>query len=52
MHLDLDGCSSLEDMPPGIGQLTSLQTLTSFIIGKESCTSGQASDNAIGSFAS
>ncbi|KAF3680635.1 putative U3 small nucleolar RNA-associated protein 11-like [Capsicum annuum] len=44
MHLDLDGCSSLEDMPPGIGQLTSLQTLTSFIIGKESCTSGQASD--------
>ncbi|PHT30371.1 hypothetical protein CQW23_30035 [Capsicum baccatum] len=40
----LDGCSSLEDMPPGIGQLTSLRTLTSFIIGKESCTSGQAND--------
>ncbi|PHT85565.1 hypothetical protein T459_07671 [Capsicum annuum] len=44
MHLDFDGCSSLEDMPAGVGQLTSLRTLPSFIIGKESCISGQASD--------
>ncbi|PHT39141.1 hypothetical protein CQW23_22714 [Capsicum baccatum] len=44
MHLDFDGCSSLEDMPAGICQLTSLRTLPSFIIGKESCISGQASD--------
>ncbi|PHT39113.1 hypothetical protein CQW23_22686 [Capsicum baccatum] len=42
--LDVKHCSSLEYMPPGIGQLTSLRTLTSFIIGKESCISGQASD--------
>ncbi|KAM3326833.1 hypothetical protein P3S67_001959 [Capsicum chacoense] len=42
MHLDFDGCSSLEDMPAG--QLTSLRMLPSFIIGKESCISGQASD--------
>ncbi|PHT85190.1 hypothetical protein T459_07296 [Capsicum annuum] len=44
MHLDFDGCSSLEGMPAGVGQLTSLRTLSSFIIGKESCISGQASD--------
>ncbi|XP_047264081.1 putative disease resistance protein RGA3 [Capsicum annuum] len=44
MHLDLDDFSSLEDMPPGIGQLTYLRTLTSFIMGKESCISGQESD--------
>ncbi|KAF3660427.1 putative oxidation resistance protein 1-like isoform X1 [Capsicum annuum] len=44
MHLDFDGCLSLEDMPAGVGQLTSLRTLSSFIIGKESCISGQASD--------
>ncbi|KAF3639655.1 putative oxidation resistance protein 1-like isoform X1 [Capsicum annuum] len=40
----LDDFSSLEDMPPGIGQLTYLRTLTSFIMGKESCISGQESD--------
>ncbi|PHT30366.1 hypothetical protein CQW23_30030 [Capsicum baccatum] len=44
MHLDLDACSSPEDLPPGIGHLTSLRTLISFILGKETCTSGQASD--------
>ncbi|KAM3249382.1 putative disease resistance protein RGA3 [Capsicum annuum] len=44
MHLDFGGYSSLEDMPVGIGQLTSLRTLTSFILGKERCISGQASD--------
>ncbi|KAM3356669.1 hypothetical protein P3S68_023383 [Capsicum galapagoense] len=44
VHLDFDGCSSLEDMPAEIGQVTSLRTLPSFIIGKESCISGQASD--------
>ncbi|KAM3356704.1 hypothetical protein P3S68_023418 [Capsicum galapagoense] len=44
MHLDFGGYSSLEDMPVGIGQLTSLRTLTSFILGKESCISGQVSD--------
>ncbi|KAF3659205.1 putative oxidation resistance protein 1-like isoform X1 [Capsicum annuum] len=43
-YLDLDDFSSLEDMPPGIGQLTYLRTLTSFIMGKESCISGQESD--------
>ncbi|KAH0739938.1 hypothetical protein KY290_038643 [Solanum tuberosum] len=43
MHLDFNYCFSLEDMP-GIGQLTSLRTLTDFIIGKESCISGLASD--------
>uniref|UniRef100_M1BFQ3 NBS-LRR resistance protein RGH1 n=2 Tax=Solanum tuberosum TaxID=4113 RepID=M1BFQ3_SOLTU len=43
MHLDFNYCLSLEDMP-GIGQLTSLRTLTDFIIGKESCKSGLASD--------
>ncbi|KAF3639097.1 hypothetical protein FXO38_22870 [Capsicum annuum] len=31
-------------MPAEIGQVTSLRTLPSFIIGKESCISGQASD--------
>ncbi|PHT39140.1 hypothetical protein CQW23_22713 [Capsicum baccatum] len=44
VHLDFDGCSSLEDMPAEIGQVTSLWTLPSFIIGKESCISGQVSD--------
>ncbi|PHU21190.1 hypothetical protein BC332_06297 [Capsicum chinense] len=44
VHLDFDGCSSLEDMPAEIGQVTSLRMLPSFIIGKESCISGQASD--------
>ncbi|KAM3356701.1 hypothetical protein P3S68_023415 [Capsicum galapagoense] len=44
MHLDFDGCSSLKDMLPGMGQLTSLRTLPSFIIGQESCISGEAID--------
>ncbi|KAF3663797.1 putative oxidation resistance protein 1-like isoform X1 [Capsicum annuum] len=44
MHLEFHHCTALKDMPPGIGQLTSLRTLPSFIVGKESCISGQASD--------
>ncbi|PHT39111.1 hypothetical protein CQW23_22684 [Capsicum baccatum] len=31
MHLDFYGCSSLEDMPVGVGQLTSLRTLPSLV---------------------
>ncbi|XP_059645018.1 putative disease resistance protein RGA3 [Cornus florida] len=32
-HLDLDNCNDLTDMPRGFGQLTSLRTLTRFIVG-------------------
>ncbi|XP_072151587.1 disease resistance protein RGA2-like [Setaria viridis] len=32
-HLYTHGCKSLTCMPPGLGQITSLQTLTYFIIG-------------------
>ncbi|XBJ14069.1 hypothetical protein VPH35_006163 [Triticum aestivum] len=31
-HLYTNGCSSLKCMPPGLGQLTSLQTLTYFVV--------------------
>nr|XP_034568444.1 disease resistance protein RGA2-like isoform X2 [Setaria viridis] len=32
-HLYTNGCESLTCMPPGLGQITSLQTLTYFVIG-------------------
>ncbi|KAI8570672.1 hypothetical protein RHMOL_Rhmol01G0054300 [Rhododendron molle] len=32
-HLDVTGADSLQEMPPKIGKLTSLQTLSNFIIG-------------------
>ncbi|KAJ9159472.1 hypothetical protein P3X46_024979 [Hevea brasiliensis] len=35
-HLDCEGCWSLTHMPNGIGQLTSLQTLTWFVVAKDS----------------
>ncbi|XP_010245910.1 PREDICTED: putative disease resistance protein RGA3 [Nelumbo nucifera] len=35
-HLDLESCSNLVCTPPGLGGLTCLQTLTIFIVGKES----------------
>ncbi|KAF8650799.1 hypothetical protein HU200_063703 [Digitaria exilis] len=34
-HLYLDGCSKLRCMPAGIGKLSSLRTLTNYIVGKE-----------------
>ncbi|PIA60072.1 hypothetical protein AQUCO_00400744v1 [Aquilegia coerulea] len=34
-HLDLDIASLLISMPPGIGDLTELQTLSAFIVGKD-----------------
>ncbi|KAL5978330.1 hypothetical protein ACLOJK_029447 [Asimina triloba] len=34
-HLDLEGCMNTESMPPQIGRLTFLQTLSWFIIGRE-----------------
>ncbi|CAL5323992.1 unnamed protein product [Camellia sinensis] len=33
-HLDITGANSLHEMPPKIGQLTSLQTLSKFIVSK------------------
>uniref|UniRef100_A0A0E0L1X0 Uncharacterized protein n=1 Tax=Oryza punctata TaxID=4537 RepID=A0A0E0L1X0_ORYPU len=35
-HVYLDGCSSLQRMPLGLGQLTNLRTLTMYIVGNES----------------
>ncbi|KAA8515648.1 hypothetical protein F0562_018741 [Nyssa sinensis] len=35
-HLELDGCGSLTHMPHGLGQLTSLRTLTQFVVGHDS----------------
>ncbi|KAF7153189.1 hypothetical protein RHSIM_Rhsim01G0056000 [Rhododendron simsii] len=32
-HLDVTGADSLQEMPPKIGKLTSLQTLSNFIVG-------------------
>lgn len=34
-HIIIDHCHSLSKMPPRIGKLTSLQTLSQFIVGKE-----------------
>ncbi|KAK4489714.1 hypothetical protein RD792_000348 [Penstemon davidsonii] len=34
-HLFLEGCNSLSEMPPSIGELASLQTLSFFIVGHE-----------------
>uniref|UniRef100_A0A7N2N2M1 Uncharacterized protein n=1 Tax=Quercus lobata TaxID=97700 RepID=A0A7N2N2M1_QUELO len=34
-HLDIDGCENLTHMPCGLGQLTSLQTLTLFVVSKD-----------------
>ncbi|PSS12020.1 Disease resistance protein [Actinidia chinensis var. chinensis] len=34
-HLEIDGCITLTHMPLGVGQLTCLQTLTQFIVGRE-----------------
>ncbi|KAF7138280.1 hypothetical protein RHSIM_Rhsim07G0110200 [Rhododendron simsii] len=34
-HLDVTGAISLQEMPPNIGKLTSLQTLSNFIVGKD-----------------
>ncbi|KAI8546604.1 hypothetical protein RHMOL_Rhmol07G0131900 [Rhododendron molle] len=34
-HLDVTGANSLQEMPPKIGKLTSLQTLSNFIVGKD-----------------
>ncbi|KAL7230930.1 hypothetical protein ACSBR2_009246 [Camellia fascicularis] len=33
-HLDVTGANSLQEMPPKMGQLTSLQTLSNFIVSK------------------
>ncbi|KAJ6297225.1 hypothetical protein OIU78_022872 [Salix suchowensis] len=33
-HLEIDHCTGLTHMPNGLGQLTSLQTLTQFVVGK------------------
>ncbi|KAM3741972.1 hypothetical protein ACB098_07G037100 [Castanea mollissima] len=33
-HLDLEDCENLTHMPCGLGQLTSLQTLSSFVVSK------------------
>uniref|UniRef100_A0A0D9V0U4 Uncharacterized protein n=1 Tax=Leersia perrieri TaxID=77586 RepID=A0A0D9V0U4_9ORYZ len=39
-HLYTDGCMSLKCMPPNLGHLTSLQTLTYFVVGSNSgCSS-------------
>jgi hypothetical protein len=39
-HLYTDGCMSLKSMPPNLGHLTSLQTLTYFVVGNNSgCSS-------------
>ncbi|KAF3947613.1 hypothetical protein CMV_026279 [Castanea mollissima] len=35
MHLGIDDCHSLTRMPEGLGQLTCLQSLSCFIVGKE-----------------
>ena len=32
IHLYLHGCRSLENMPPHIGQLNNLRTLTTFVV--------------------
>ncbi|TXG48523.1 hypothetical protein EZV62_024398 [Acer yangbiense] len=34
-HLYLNGCNKLSEMPPKIGQITCLKTLTRFIVGKK-----------------
>ncbi|KAG8382075.1 hypothetical protein BUALT_Bualt05G0038800 [Buddleja alternifolia] len=34
-HLLLEGCESLSEMPPKIGELTSLKTLSLFVVGHE-----------------
>jgi hypothetical protein len=33
-HLEIDQCTGLTHMPNGLGQLTALQTLTQFVVGK------------------
>uniref|UniRef100_A0A0D3F433 Uncharacterized protein n=1 Tax=Oryza barthii TaxID=65489 RepID=A0A0D3F433_9ORYZ len=38
-HIYTGGCESLECMPPDLGQLTSLQTLTFFVVGSSSSCS-------------
>jgi hypothetical protein len=38
-HLYTNGCDSLTNMPPGLGQITSLQTLTYFVVGVNSSCS-------------
>jgi hypothetical protein len=38
-HLYTNGCTSLECMPPDLGQVTSLQTLTYFVVGSSSSCS-------------
>ncbi|KAK4597685.1 hypothetical protein RGQ29_015272 [Quercus rubra] len=35
-HLEIDGCDKLAQMPCGLGQLTSLQTLSLFVLRKQS----------------
>lgn len=35
-HLYTNGCTSLECMPPDLGQVTSLQTITYFVVGSSS----------------
>ncbi|KAI8025362.1 putative disease resistance protein RGA4 [Camellia lanceoleosa] len=38
-HLEIEGCAGLSYMPLGLGELTCLQTLSIFILGKESSIS-------------
>ena len=40
-HLDIDGCENLTRMPSGLGQLTSLQTLTLFVVSKGPASSSK-----------
>ncbi|XVF37647.1 hypothetical protein REPUB_Repub20aG0027600 [Reevesia pubescens] len=43
-HLHIDGCLDLAYMPRGLGQLTCLQTLTNFVVGKTGMGVGQLSE--------